>query len=1110
MGRPKKNEKKQQSAEWRYRIPCKKLIRQQPHDEASCPFSHDFQVCSICNVYLTTRRSVLDHTKGKQHKQNLLKSLLDVDPIATDIQVENYYCELCLRDFSSSERLFAHQKTLMHRRKETAYLYQQRLQVEMSDKNEVVITPKEGLNFGVTDESQTEKLQKFVTIKNNSDSYSIRLNKVFPKRINRFYDKIFTADPVTSVKIPPGNSMKLYISISPIKVGLYQRTYVFQFEKLDNRGRKNFEINRVVKVSIGEREIIDLLQPAKPYQEPPREVNKSVDEISEAIVEGVSPIPAPEWEKYEGKRIQYRRRSYSIPKDFENAVLHSHKRIHSFKVLTSKYIPEMKSLESYTSFWHALLWLEECQMILDIRRYDLKGVTMGATEPAGRSGKSSYYNEYPGRNLWKYTLQVLGLAEKRPSVRFNDRVKVKPTDSKICYHGYAAEVRLTDVVLQFSAKFDRQFIANKKFDVEFTFARAPLIRMHTAADRDTVMKSWSYLEKRFSLKSLNLNDIKSDPSFKVFIETLSRFDPKEEMSKIEKERKDMLWYNKNFENNLAQQTCVTTIKLGVSHPLPYVIFGPPGTGKTNTLVEAIKQIILADSKSKILVACPSNDACDLIVMRLADHIPVSRMFRLNARTRSTFMTIEPTVMKYSLYDESNGYFLTPSVEQFQRYQVVVTTCVSAGFTADMKLSKNHFSHVFVDEAGQSMENEIQVAISSVSPDAKFVLAGDHKQLGPTIRSVIAKKYGLHISFLEKWMKMITSFVRVEEKETQMAKIVRKYIPNIEQIAPLLYCQLTNNYRSHEKILELPNRLFYNNTLIPKADPVLVNQFLDSKDLKISDFPVIFLHEEGQDMREGDSPSWYNPSEVLQVSKIIETLKSSRKHRCADHDIGVVTPYFRQVQKIHSVLRNKAPGVKVGSVENFQGQEKKVIIISTVRSSPDHIAFDKAFQLGFLSESKRFNVAITRAKALLVVIGNANILWMDECWRKLIQLCLSRNTVRNWEGPVEGTVTSEPALSPPNPTSASSSSSTPSTTRATTPTPTPSTTTIDKDKENENPTTSINLNKKMMSLNINDAAQPSQVPEALHHESDSEDSEDGFEIILFDKHEINDIEWVDRE
>jgi hypothetical protein len=144
------------------------------------------------------------------------------------------------------------------------------------------------------------------------------------------------------------------------------------------------------------------------------------------------------------------------------------------------------------------------------------------------------------------------------------------------------------------------------------------------------------------------------------------------------------------------------------------------------------------------------------------------------------------------------------------------------------------------------------------------------------------------------------------------------------------------------------------------------------------------------MREGSSPSWYNPQEAVAVLQHVRAVLAHPGSGARAADIGVATPYHKQKLKLQQLLRShQLADVEVGSVENFQGAERAVIILSAVRSTQEHVAFDARHALGFLSNPKRFNVAVTRARALLVVVGNPAVLARDECWAALL-----RHAVRN--------------------------------------------------------------------------------------------------------------------
>lgn len=335
-----------------------------------------------------------------------------------------------------------------------------------------------------------------------------------------------------------------------------------------------------------------------------------------------------------------------------------------------------------------------------------------------------------------------------------------------------------------------------------------------------------------------------------------------------------------------------------------------------------------------------------------------------------------------------GFFYFPPKEEIiSDFRLLVTTLISAGRFFSMGIEQSHFTHIFIDEAGHGMEPECLVAISGLlgtdEDRGQLVLAGDPKQLGPVLRSPVAIKHGLGTSLLERLMSsQFPCFNRRPASNTYDSRMVTK---------------LLNNYRSHPAIIKLPNEMFYENELRACADELLRSSLCQWDGLKKRGFPVIFEAVYGKDQREERSPSFFNPQEVSVVLRYVKDLKNARGVEVKTPDIGIISPYHKQVQKIRQGLQKKPYNIrdiKVGSVEEFQGQERKVIIISTVRSSEEFLQLDATHKLGFLKNPKRFNVAITRAKALLIVIGNPHVLCRDEHWRKFIQYCLDNGSFGN--------------------------------------------------------------------------------------------------------------------
>uniref|UniRef100_A0A7S2N5D6 RNA helicase n=1 Tax=Helicotheca tamesis TaxID=374047 RepID=A0A7S2N5D6_9STRA len=212
----------------------------------------------------------------------------------------------------------------------------------------------------------------------------------------------------------------------------------------------------------------------------------------------------------------------------------------------------------------------------------------------------------------------------------------------------------------------------------------------------------------------------------------------------------------------------------------------------------------------------------------------------------------------------------------------------------------------------------------------------------------------------------------------------------------LLTKLVRNYRSHPSILKLPNEMFYDNELQQCGDHFVTNSMARWEHLPKKGFPVMFHAISGENLREANSPSWFNPQEAQEVVNYVDLLAKHSMPRVDPAEIGVVTPYARQAQKIRLALKTRDLGdVKVGSVETFQGQERRVIIISTVRAENDYVDHDKKYNLGFVSNKKRFNVAVTRAQALLIIVGQPQVLATDkETWLPLLRMCRDN---QSWVG-----------------------------------------------------------------------------------------------------------------
>ncbi|NXK07737.1 SDE3 helicase, partial [Herpetotheres cachinnans] len=737
----------------------------------------------------------------------------------------------------------------------------------------------------------------------------------------------------------PGSTYPIQVRCLTACNGYFCIVVVFEFTKEPN---ELFSIGRYI-AAVAESQLAKDLGPSAPFQPYQASLQHPVTVITE---DGIPPDSSL---KNELER-EIPLGTYHYPKSLKDTILLGPNASASSSWAAMRSLLEAPlQAGNYKQKFQLLLHLEEIQMEVDIRRYDMQDMPM-----------------VQDRTL--LVLNVPGVAENRPSVLKGDHLFAHLSSERDCsplvqYKGYVHSVELEKVRLGFSSKLLKKFVNNLRFDVTFTFNRLPLQVQHRAAA----------LAMQRSLSSLLFPSASCHKS--LFPGT---FQPR--------------WFDRKLQANEEQCRAVTHIVTGMSRPAPYLIFGPPGTGKTVTMVEAIKQVWTCFKDAQILACTPSNSAADLLCQRLIKDIAPRYIYRLIASSRS-YHEVPADIRPCCNWDDEQSSYVYLSKEHLGRYRILITTLVTAGRLASANFPPGFFSHVFIDECGQAVEPETVVAIagllSAMDPETnpnggQLVLAGDPQQLGPILRSPLAIEHGLGTSLLERLMLHNPLY----------KKSSGGYNPQF--VTKLLW-----NYRSHEAILRIPNELFYDSELkaCESIELDVRSLYCAWEELPKKGFPIIFHGVCGEDRREAKSPSFFNTAEIEVLVHYLKKLLQSRgKGGCptvSPKDIGIISPYRKQVEKIRKAITSLDPVLrslpdisllKVGSVEEFQGQERCVILISTVRSCSEYLQLDQTFKLGFLKNPKRLNVAITRAKALLIVVGNPAVLSKDQHWQRFLRYC----------------------------------------------------------------------------------------------------------------------------
>ncbi|KAF6019934.1 MOV10 [Bugula neritina] len=916
-----------------------------------------YHICQLCAVGFKNHRGIADHTKSPAHINKTESTISKISNSATD----QYQCPFsdCTFASSSKQEVVRHIKQDKTREFDTAAMVFKHAEVEYLWRCEHcnISIPKTLQAQHTAGRKHRQNLQ--------SPGYSEQRERLLENKNGVEVEIIGGKSVVLALKESKDVVMQLTnTSTSSVILESYRLKHDMPSVILSNDGEREIPPQGVCQVTVNIRLTVPGRTKVPVLFSFCKDKWISFEIMSEIEANGVyNPQLYLEHEQTEPYRKPTRLKEMKLPivesdflPEFENSCelvmslqLKRYPVPQHIKELIRSNLPRDTILESlnmnelstrtYESHFNNLLYLEQFQMKKDIEYYTMEDAQM---RKEARTGL--------------IRLTVPGLAEKRPSVLRGDRLLASDGTTK--YRGHVHDVSLLDVSLGFAKRFRDNFINGSKHTIQFLINPLPQEVAHRA-----ISMTDSYKEILFPVAEKMPSQSPLDMSLRLF--------------------------TKEIETNKEQLTAIQHIVKGTSRPAPYLIFGPPGTGKTTTLVEAIKQVYRECPHSRILACAPQNAAADLVTEKLLRHIDMKDIMRLQAMSR-TYTAIERQEVKdVSNYRSDNFshsfkggdkkiYF--PNKEQLMKKRILVVTLVTAGRLVSGELD-GHFTHIFIDEAGHATEPETIIPIANLlkRPDGQLVLAGDPKQLGPIIRSTVAVQGGLGVSLLERLM---------NENLYKRDQTTQEFNPNY-------VTKLLQNFRSHPDILKVPNQLFYDNELQVFADRLQRERFCRWEGLPTPGFPMIFHGIVGEEKQEKASPSWFNPNEIDLVGHYVQLLMECKSPKVEPHQIGVISPYHQQVKKIadtmvrlnlnqRGVTSTKHEKIAVGSVEKFQGDEREVIIISTVRSQDASLEHDRKFNLGFVGNPKRFNVAVTRSKALLIVIGNPNVLCQDRNWWKLIK------------------------------------------------------------------------------------------------------------------------------
>ena len=420
-----------------------------------------------------------------------------------------------------------------------------------------------------------------------------------------------------------------------------------------------------------------------------------------------------------------------------------------------------------------------------------------------------------------------------------------------------------------------------------------------------------------------------------------------------------------------------------------IVHGPPGTGKTTTLVEAIREMLMRESQ--VLVCAQSNMAVDWISEKLVDRginvLRIGNPTRVNDKMLSFtyerrfeahpdyphLWAIRKAIRELrahrkrgdekfhqkleSLKGRATELEIRINNDLFGEARVIACTLVGA---ANRLLDGQKYGTLFIDEAAQALEAACWIPIRRVS---RVILAGDHCQLPPTVKSIAALKAGLGKTLMERIVEMKPEVVTLLKMQYRMNDDIMRF---------------SSDYFYDGQVESAPN-VKYRGILDLDVAMEWVNPSENSEYSEYSDksFKETFI---------GESFGRINKDEAeLTLNTLQQYFERISKQRLLDEriDVGIISPYRAQVQYLRRLLMKREffkpfrRQISINTVDGFQGQERDIIVLSMVRSNDDG-------QIGFLRDLRRMNVAITRARMKVIILGDVATLTRHPFYRQLWQ------------------------------------------------------------------------------------------------------------------------------